>query len=73
MRLKVFRNDVGINYRVRSVFRRQFDRRQRTFSELLDAERELFDSKVRQVKSEFVEFFGIYKNIAILLYGFVLR
>ena len=65
MRLKVFRNDVGINYRVRSVFRRQFDRRQRTFSELLDAERELFDSKVRQVKSEFVEFFGIYKILAV--------
>ncbi len=65
MRLKVLRNDVGINHRVRSVFRRQFDRRQRTFSELLDAERELFDSKVRQVKSEFVEFFGIYKILAV--------
>jgi len=50
---------------VRSVFRRQFDRRQRTFSELLDAERELFSSKVRQVNSEFVEFFGIYKILAV--------
>jgi len=65
MRLKVFRNDVKINHRVRNVFRRQFDRRQRTFSELLDAERELFDSKVRQVNSEFVEFFGIYKILAV--------
>ncbi len=64
-RLKVFQNDVKINHRVRSVFRRQFDRRQRTFSELLDAERELFSSKVRQVNSEFVEFFGIYKILAV--------
>ena len=65
MRLKGLQNDVKVNHRVRNVFRGQFNRRQRTFSELLDAERELFSSKVSQVNSKFIEFFGIYKILAV--------
>ena len=53
--------EVQANERVRNTYRQQFDMGQRSLLDLLDTENELFIAKTKQLTSEFVEYFGIYR------------
>ena len=54
-------SEVQANERVRNTYRQQFDMGQRSLLDLLDTENELFIAKTKQLTSEFVEYFGIYR------------